>query len=191
MSVICNVIIPQIDPRVQEDINKLKSKMQEIQNSETMKQARDMAEQCFANLDYSIGHSELLKLANTVVDKIHEIKGYSEMIEQSKAFNEQIKTMLTLTLVKVKKSVINIYKKIVSCSRTPRSNNRTSNFSKSTKGDSGDGGESDQPGDPPSHTCTSAHPHLITPSTPQKNRFTYSRHSASCKCPMVGGGQYD
>lgn len=184
MSVICNVIIPQIDPRVQEDINKLKSKMQEIQNSETMKQARDMAEQCFANLDYSIGHSELLKLANTVVDKIHEIKGYSEMIEQSKAFNEQIKTMLTLTLVKVKKSVINIYKKIVSCSRTPRSHNRASSLIKSSKGDSGD---SDQPGDPPSHTCTSAHPHLIPPSTPQKNRFIYSRRLASCQCPMAQG----
>ena len=184
MSIICSAIIPQNDPKVQEDINKLKSKMQEIQNSETMKQARDMAEQCFANLDYSIGHSELLKLANTVVDKIHEIKGYSEMIEQSKAFNEQIKTMLTLTLVKVKKSVINIYKKIVSCSRTPRSNNRTSNFSKSTKGDSGDS-ESDQPGDPPRH-------YHLTPSSKDshcKNRIVlpYSRRLASCQCPMAQG----
>lgn len=187
MSVICNVIIPQIDPRVQEDINKLKSKMQEIQNSETMKQARDMAEQCFANLDYSIGHSELLKLANTVVDKIHEIKGYSEMIEQSKAFNEQIKTMLTLTLVKVKKSVINIYKKIVSCSRTPRSNNRTSSFSKSTQGDSGD---SDQP-DPPSPPGLA---YLLTPSylisrTPKKNRYSSSWQSAPNYCSMFGGGR--
>ncbi len=181
MSIICSAIIPQNDPKVQEDINKLKSKMQEIQNSETMKQARDIAEQCFANLDYSIGHSELLKLANTVVDKIHEIKGYSEMIEQSKAFNEQIKTMLTLTLVKVKKSVINIYKKIISCSRTPRSNNRTSSFSKSTQGDSGD---SDQPGDPPRHylNSSSKKPHC-------KNRIVlpYSRRLASCQWLMAQG----
>ena len=186
MSIICSAIIPQNDPKVQEDINKLKSKMQEIQNSETMKQARDMAEQCFANLDYSIGHSELLKLANTVVDKIHEIKGYSEMIEQSKAFNEQIKTMLTLTLVKVKKSVINIYKKIVSCSRTPRSNNRTSSFSKSTQGDSGD---SDQP-EPPSppglaHLFTS--PRLISLS--QRNRSFFSWQTTSGNCRMSGGGR--
>ena len=181
-SSICNDIIPQIDPKTQEVIDNLKSKMQEIQNSETMKQARDMAEQCFANLDYSIGHSELLKLANTVVDKIHEIKGYSEMIEQSKAFNEQIKTMLTLTLVKVKKSVINIYKKIVSCSRTPRSNNRTSSFSKSTQGD---GGESDQPGDPPRHY----HLNSSSKNSHCKNRIIlpYSRRLASCGCLMAQG----
>ena len=185
MSIICSAIIPQNDPKVQEDINKLKSKMQEIQNSETMKQARDMAEQCFANLDYSIGHSELLKLANTVVDKIHEIKGYSEMIEQSKAFNEQIKTMLTLTLVKVKKSVINIYKKIVSCSRTPRSNNRSSNFSKSTKGDSGDSDQPEPPS-PPGLAYLLTYPQI---SHTQKNKSFLSWQSAPGNCSMVGGGK--
>lgn len=169
MSVICNVIIPQIDPRVQENINNFSAQIKEECNK----------------------IKEQIEIATKSIEEEFNKPEYQELIEYARnnadEFNKRVMAILNETAVKVKKSVINIYKKIVSCSRTPRSNNRTSNFSKSTKGDSGDGGESDQPGDPPSHTCTSAHPHLIPPSTPQKNRFIYSRRLASCSCFMAQG----
>ena len=66
------------------------------------------------------------------------------------------------------------------------SRKRTTTASAKNCGDSGDS-DPDQPGEPPSHTCTSAHPHLIPPSTPQKNRFIYSRRLASCQWLMAQG----
>lgn len=177
-NLICSEIIPQIDPNVQNAINILKSEMQKIQNSEIMKQARDMAEQYFINLHEIEGHSELLEIANTVIDKLHEIKGYSEMIEKSNVFNEQIKTLLEKAVVIVKKRVVNIYKKIISCSRAVRSHNKVSTFSKSSSGDSGD---SDQPEPPRSH-------YLTIPQS-QQNSYIHSWRTTPGYCGMPGGGQ--
>lgn len=123
------------------------------------------------------------KLNPSVSDRIKTV------CEQAKnnaiAFSEQVKVTLETTAIKVIYVTVNINKKIFSCSRTPRSNNRTSNFSKSTKGDSGDGGESDQPGDPPRHyhlNSSSKNSHCI-----KQNSFTISRRLASCQWLMAQG----
>ena len=119
------------------------------------------------------------KLNPSVSDRIKTV------CEQAKnnaiAFSEQVKVTLETTAIKVICGTVNIYKKIISCSRTPRSNNRTSSFSKSTQGD---GGESDQPGDPPRHylNSSSKKPHCT-----KQNRFTISRRLASCQCLMAQG----
>lgn len=123
------------------------------------------------------------KLNTSVSDRIKTV------CEQAKnnaiAFSEQVKVTLETTAIKVIYATVNINKKIFSCSRTPRSNNRTSNFSKSTKGDSGDS-ESDQPGDPPRHyhlNSSSKNSHCI-----RQNSFNISRRLAPCGCLMAGGG---
>lgn len=166
MSTVYDVIIPQIAPETQEIIN--------IINTQIQKEWKLI--QKHANI-----------ATKTIIDEFNSPK-IQELLEIAKSnteeINKRVMAILNATAIKVKKTVGNLYKKIISCSRTPRSHNRASSFSKSTKGDSGD---SDQPGDPPSHTCTSAHPHLITPSTPQKNRFTYSRRLISCSCLIAGG----
>ena len=122
------------------------------------------------------------KLNPSVSDRIKTV------CEQAKnnaiAFSEQVKVTLETTAIKVIYVTVNINKKIFSCSRTPRSNNRSSNFSKSTKGDSGDS-DSDQPGDPPRH-------YHLTPSSKDshcKNRIVlpYSWRLASCSCLIAGG----
>jgi len=63
----------------------------------------------------------------------------------------------------------------------------TETISDDSAEDDGGGGDSDpdQPPEPPRQS-----PYLI-PRTIKQNRFILSWHSASCKCPMVGGGQYD
>ena len=122
------------------------------------------------------------KLNPSVSDRIKTV------CEQAKnnaiAFSEQVKVILETTAIKVIYVTVNINKKIFSCSRTPRSHNRASSFSKSTQGDSGDS-ESDQPGDPPRQylNSSSKKPHCT-----KQNKFTISRRLlASCQCPMAQG----
>ena len=124
------------------------------------------------------------KLNPSVSDRIKTV------CEQAKnnaiAFSEQVKDTLETTAIKVICGTVNINKKIFSCSRTPRSNNRTSSFSKSTKGDSGDPDQPEPPSPPGlAHLFTS--PRLISLS--QRNRFLYSWQSAPNGCSMVGGGR--
>ena len=165
MSTVYDVIIPQIDPRVQENINNFSAQIKEECNK----------------------IKEQIEIATKSIEEEFNKPEYQELIEYARnnadEFNKRVMAILNETAVKVKNTVINIYKKIISCSRTPRSNNRTSNFSKSTKGDSGDS-ESDQPGDPPRHylNSSSKKPHC-------KNRIVlpYSRRLASCQCPMAQG----
>ena len=164
MSVICNVIIPQVDPRVWEVINNFSDQIKEECNKT----------------------KEQIKIATRSMEEEFNKPEYQKLIEYAKnnaeEFNKRVMAILNETAVKVKNTVINIYKKIVSCSRTPRSHNRTSSFSKSTQGDSGD---SDQPGDPPRH-------YHLTPSSKDshcKNRIVLpcSRCFPSCSCSMLGG----
>lgn len=165
MSVICNVIIPQVDPRVWEVINNFSDQIKEECNKT----------------------KEQIKIATRSMEEEFNKPEYQKLIEYAKnnaeEFNKRVMAILNETAVKVKNTVINIYKKIISCSRTPRSHNRASNFSKSTKGDSGDS-ESDQPGDPPRHylNSSSKKPHC-------KNRIVlpYPRRLASCSCLIAGG----
>lgn len=163
MSVICNVIIPQVDPRVWEVINNFSDQIKEECNKT----------------------KEQIKIATRSMEEEFNKPEYQKLIEYAKnnaeEFNKKVMAILNETAVKVKNTVINIYKKIISCSRTPRSNNRTSSFSKSTQGDSGD---SDQPGDPPQHYLkpSSKKPHYI-----KQNSFTISRRLASCGCLMAQG----
>ncbi len=168
MSTVYDVIIPQVDPRVWEVINNFSDQIKEECNKA----------------------KEQIKIATRSMEEEFNKPEYQKLIEYAKnnaeEFNKKVMAILNETAVKVKNTVINIYKKIISCSRTPRSHNRASSLIKSSKGDSGDS-DPDQPGEPPSHTCTSAHPHLIPPSTPQKNRFIYSRRLASCSCLMAQG----
>ena len=207
MSVICNVIIPQIDPKTQEAIDKLQAKMQGIQDSEPMKQLKAWSEQYNNKLQEIPGYSAMVKQAKTASEAWNGVQVNSvmealkeklqvvvspevqEKLDQAKRnaelFNEQIKVMLEAAVVVVEKTVVNIYKKIVSCSRTPRSHNRASSLIKSSKGDSGDS-DPDQP-EPPRHTCTSTHPHLIPHIPPKRNKLLYSRRLASCGCLMAQG----
>lgn len=164
MSVICNVIIPQVDPRVWEVINNFSDQIKEECNKT----------------------KEQIKIATRSMEEEFNKPEYQKLIEYAKnnaeEFNKRVMAILNETAVKVKNTVINIYKKIISCSRTPRSNNRTSSFSKSTQGDSGD---SDQPGDPPRHyhlNSSSKNSHCI-----KQNSFTISRRLASCSCLIAGG----
>ena len=169
MSVICNVIIPQIDPRVQENINNFSAQIKEKCNK----------------------IKEQIKIATRSMEEEFNKPEYQKLIEYAKnnaeEFNKKVMAILNETAVKVKNTVINIYKKIISCSRTPRSNNRTSSFSKSTQGD---GGESDQPEppSPPGLAYLSTPSYLIT-RTPKKNRYSSSWQSAPNSCSMFGGGQ--
>jgi hypothetical protein len=167
MSTVYDVIIPQIAPETQEIIN--------IINTQIQKEWKLI--QKHANI-----------ATKTIIDEFNSPK-IQELLEIAKSnteeINKRVMAILNATAIKVKKTIGNLYKKIFSCSRTPRSNNRTSNFSKSTKGDSGDGGESDQPGDPPRH-------YHLTPSSKDshcKNRIVlpYSRRLASCSCLIAGG----
>lgn len=167
MSTVYDVIIPQIAPETQEIIN--------IINTQIQKEWKLI--QKHANI-----------ATKTIIDEFNSPK-IQELLEIAKSnteeINKRVMAILNATAIKVKKTIGNLYKKIFSCSRTPRSNNRTSNFSKSTKGDSGDGGESDQPGDPPRHyhlNSSSKNSHCI-----KQNSFTISRRLASCGCPMAQG----
>lgn len=123
------------------------------------------------------------KLNPSVSDRIKTV------CEQAKnnaiAFSEQVKVTLETTAIKVIYATVNINKKIFSCSRTPRSHNRASSLIKSSKGDSGDS-DPDQP-EPPRHTCTSTHPHLIPHIPPKRNKLLYSRRLASCQWLMAQG----
>ena len=131
MSTVYDVIIPQIDPRVQENINNFSAQIKEECNK----------------------IKEQIEIATKSIEEEFNKPEYQELIEYARnnadEFNKRVMAILNETAVKVKKSVINIYKKIVSCSRTVRSNNKASNFSKSIKGSSGDSDpDPDQPPGP-------------------------------------------
>ncbi len=168
MSTVYDVIIPQIAPETQEIIN--------IINTQIQKEWKLI--QKHANI-----------ATKTIIDEFNSPK-IQELLEIAKSnteeINKRVMAILNATAIKVKKTIGNLYKKIISCSRTPRSHNRTSNFSKSTKGDSGDGGESDQPGDPPRHY----HLNSSSKNSHCKNRIVLPcsrRLLASCQCPMAQG----
>jgi hypothetical protein len=112
------------------------------------------------------------KLNPSVSDRIKTV------CEQAKnnaiAFSEQVKVTLETTAIKVICGTVNINKKIFSCSRTPRSNNRTSSFSKSSSGDSGDPDQPD-PDQPPGPKFLSLH---------VRNNSPIIAHN-----PMSGGGR--
>jgi|GEM_PF-3352841 len=217
-SLVYNDIIPQIDPKTQEVIDNLKSKMQEIQNSETMKQARDMAEQCNAKISEIKGYSEMVKQAKTISEALNgvQVSTVSQAIQEklgcvwqvssvsqalkeklgsvfspelqdtleqfrrnAEIMSEQVKAMMETAVVIVKKTVVNLYKKIVSCSRAVRSHKKTSVFSKSSSGDSGD----PDPARPEP-------PHLTKPQTFIKlNSFLFSWQITPGYCSMVRGGK--
>lgn len=169
MSTVYDVIIPQIDPRVQENINNFSAQIKEECNK----------------------IKEQIEIATKSIEEEFNKPEYQELIEYARnnadEFNKRVMAILNETAVKVKKSVINIYKKIVSCSRTPRSNNRTSNFSKSTKGDSGDPDQPEPPS-PPGLARLLPSFYLIT-HTHQKNSSLFSWQSAPGYCCMQGGGR--
>lgn len=166
MPTVYDVIIPQMDPKVQEVINNYRTRMEEIQNSEQYKQMTE-------SVSRSINEILQVKLDPEVQDKLEQFKNQAEV------FNEKVKAILETVVVIAKKTVVNVYKKIVSCSRAVRSHIKASNFSKSSSGDSGD---SDQP-EPPRST------HLTTPIPPQRNKSSLSWQSAPSSCSMVGGGK--
>ena len=168
MSVICNVIIPQIDPEVIDAIGNIgigyfNAKLELAQNN--MQQLEGLAQELAENaLNAPSEWSIKLKLELA-----------SKKLEE---FNEKVRVMLKTKAATFNKKVVNVYKKVVSCSRAVRSHKKTSVFSKSSSGDSGD---SDQP-EPPRQ-----HPHLN--SLPQRNRYSHSWQVTPGYCSMVGGGQ--
>ena len=155
MSTVYDVIIPQIDPKVWEVINNFSAQIKEECNKK----------------------KEQIEIATKSIEEEFNKPEYQELIEYAKnnaeEFNKRVMAILNETAVKVKNTVINIYKKIISCSRTPRSHNRASSLIKSSKGDSGDS-DPDQPGEPPRHylNSSSKKPHC-------KNRIVLS-YSYSC-----------
>ena len=167
MSTVYDVIIPQIAPETQEIIN--------IINTQIQKEWKLI--QKHANI-----------ATKTIIDEFNSPK-IQELLEIAKSnteeINKRVMAILNATAIKVKKTVGNLYKKIISCSRTPRSHNRASSLIKSSKGDSGDS-DPDQP-EPPRHTCTSTHPHLIPHIPPKRNKLLYSRRLASCQWLMAQG----
>lgn len=168
-NLICSDIIPQLDPKVQEVMNNFRSRMEEIQNSEQYKQMTE-------SVNRSVNEILQIKLNPEVQEKLEQFKHDAEV------FNEKIKAIFDTVIITVKKTVVNVYKKIISCSRAVRSHIKTSNFSKSSSGDSGD---SDQPPEPARLS------HLKTQKTIKHNRIIFSWYSASCSCLMVGGGRHD
>jgi len=167
MSTVYDVIIPQIAPETQEIIN--------IINTQIQKEWKLI--QKHANI-----------ATKTIIDEFNSPK-IQELLEIAKSnteeINKRVMAILNATAIKVKKTIGNLYKKIISCSRTPRSNNRSSNFSKSTKGDSGDS-ESDQPGDPPRHyhlTPSSKNSHCT-----KQNNFTLLKALISLVPMAYGSG---
>jgi hypothetical protein len=166
MPTICNVIIPRDDPKVVESIGNIgigyfNAKLELAQNTQQLEELKQ-------------------ELAKFILDTPSHwsIKTKVEAaIKELEAFNEKVKVMLKTTAVVFKKSIVNVYKKIVSCNRAVRSHNRVSNFFKSSSGDSGD---PDQP-EPPRPT------HLTPPI--QQNRFILSWQTAPGYCSMFGGGQ--
>lgn len=173
MSIVYNVIISQIDSEVQEAMDKMRAKMEEIQNSEQYNQIFKSAEQLQEITKTFINEKLQIKLDQELRDKIDQIN------QDAGEFNEKVLAMLEKAVVIVKKTAVSIYKKINSCSRAVRSHKKTSVFSKSSSGDSGD---SDQP-EPPRST------HLTTPIPPQRNRSIYSWRTTPGNCSMVGGGK--
>ena len=174
-SLVCNDIIPQNDPRVQEVIKRLN-----LSNNFNLEVIG------VQNMQQLEGLTQLLeKLTPNVLDN------FKDRIEQFKQkaelFNEQVKSMLALSTLKITTTVTNIYKRIVSCSRTIRSNNRSSSFSKSNQGDSGDSDQPEPPS-PPGLAYLFAYPRLIT-HTQKKNRYSFSWQSAPNGCSMSGGGR--
>ncbi len=166
----CSDIIPQISPDVQNAIDIINKKAQEWKNSEQYKRMTAMSESIQEKFE-AFNKKIELKLDPEVQDKLEQIKHNVEI------FNEQVKTLLEKAVVIVKKTAVNIYKKIISCSRAVRSHNKVSTFSKSSSGDSGD---SDQP-EPPRSTP------LIIPQ--KRNSYSYSWRTVPGKCCTVGGGQ--
>ena len=171
--------------------NALKRRLAIITGKETEVINKVMASKDYCTKVEGVQNISQLDSLISMIDKLNpsvsdRIKTVCEQAKNNAiAFSEQVKVILETTAIKVIYATVNINKKIFSCSRTPRSHNRASSLIKSSKGDSGDS-DPDQP-EPPRHTCTSTHPHLIPHIPLKRNKLLYSRRLASCGCLMAQG----
>ena len=135
--------------------------------------------------NYGEGCRQVIARASGTQIEIPDDTSWGEANE--KYFDALLKTEHQLVQAK---GNIKTYYKIVrtldrSTAREYKSPSRK-RISDTKKSNSGDSGDPDQP-EPPRHTCTSTHPHLIPHIPPKRNKLLYSRRLASCQCPMAQG----
>lgn len=143
--------------------NALKRRLAIITGKETEVISKVMATKDYCTKVEGVQNISQLDSLISMIDKLNpsvsdRIKTVCEQAKNNAiAFSEQVKVTLETTAVKVKHTTLNnIYKKIVSCGRTVRSNKKASNFSKSTQCDSGDPDQPD-PDQPPGPKYLSLH----------------------------------
>lgn len=160
--------------------NALKRRLAIITGKETEVINKVMASKDYCTKVEGVQNISQLDSLISMIDKLNpsvsdRIKTVCEQAKNNAiAFSEQVKVTLETTAIKVICGTVNINKKIFSCSRTPRSNNRSSNFSKSTQGDSG-GPDQPDPDQPPG-------PKFLSPHV--RNNSPIIAHN-----PMPGGGR--
>ena len=155
--------------------NALKRRLAIITGKETEVINKVMASKDYCTKVEGVQNISQLDSLISMIDKLNpsvsdRIKTVCEQAKNNAiAFSEQVKVILETTAIKVICGTVNINKKIFSCSRTPRSHNRASSFSKSNSGDSGD------PDQPPG-------PKYLSP-------YIRSNSPIIAHNPMSGGGR--
>ena len=135
--------------------------------------------------NYGEGCRQVIARASGTQIEIPDDTSWGEANE--KYFDALLKT--EHQLVQAKGNIKTYYKIVRNLDRATTREIKSSPRRKSSdakRTSSGDSGDPDQP-EPPRHTCTSTHPHLIPHIPPKRNKLLYSRRLASCQCLMAQG----